>query len=90
MCRHEACLASAGLSRHDSGAMSAISQEVTEALKTTSIASLLEYVIREIAMTDGEVVLEVVFSVGRFRRGYVRSGLGVGPPDRSDGRAGRV
>ena len=54
--------------------MSAISQEVTEALKTTSIASLLEYVIREIAMTDGEVVLEVVFSVGRFRRGYVRSG----------------
>ena len=48
--------------------------DVTGKLRDRSIASLLEYVIGEIAAVDGEVVLEVVFTNGRFRRGYVRSG----------------
>ena len=40
----------------------------------TPVSALLEYVIREIASTEGGIVLEVVFSSGRYRRGYLRSG----------------
>lgn len=40
-----------------------------------SIGSLLERCIREVSLeVTGEVVLEVVFSDGRFRRAYVRRG----------------
>lgn len=60
--------------RHDSFTVQTFSKEVAEALKMTSIVSLLEYVIREVQGTEGEVQLEAVFSNGTFRRGYVRSG----------------
>jgi hypothetical protein len=43
-------------------------------LGRTPIEALLEYVIHAVSMTEGEIVLEVVFADGRYRRGYVRSG----------------